>query len=528
MAQILPTLEGVEPVIFYENCELNLRAACKRQCIAVPEGSSKFQSELQHYFDTVILPELTDILADFQYSYPVWYNHLTANQQQEMDRVDPDNLMPRNCSIFCKGEKQLGSTPPPKNRCICAMNSNHKYVLGPVTYALEQYLKNLKGYWGGKNWDDLAKVYDDWRNLDATIIALDIKGCDRSMKQWIKDMIMSPVYKLVEPFVYHVPLDVYKKHAYPQYTKLIAVQYENKSKISLGDATIKGTMLSGDMATKATNTLIVNVLVRFTIETYITREYPGLISCGDDNVSALPPMTPRSLIISAFSRTFYFAKQIENPYSFCYFNHGSGFILKYLQICSNTEDIDFCSTNVFFCENCKTHRVTRKLDRFIKLSPWSASVLSLNKLQRQGYCQNLYTSNLKWMKNLAIFTPLNDFLTYSQVEYYTLEGKQKKILPLTQDEMSWRDSFLPIARHSDLLRQFGKENYYSMLNIGGSIKSCCPVYYNKWLFSHFGLDQYELSVITQQITSAINSYDSPLLLNALKYHNDYVASQCIY
>lgn len=394
----------------------------------VPNPSTAKLKELEIYVDSIILPELADIFYDFHYSFEVWYNHLTADQQLEIDRIQHDTILKRNCSIFCKGEKQQYDNPPPKNRCISALNDNHKYVMGPIIYSMEQYVKKMKGYGGGQNWDDLATTLNDWRNKDYKLIQSDISGMDRSIKMELKNIIFHKIYQLIEQYVYHVPIEVFRVHAYPVRTTMLAKIFTKDGLVDFGHANIEGTVFSGSCDTTLMNTLVTVILNRFTFERTLglhSDDYD--LKCkGDDNMAGVPRHINNYTYVDAFSQNYYFSTQVKNSLANLYGQHGFGLTMKFLQCSDNLDDADFCSTNSFYCYTCKTFRITRRLDRFIELTPWSSAVIPLTQQQRKAYKGNLYLSNLKWMRGLSIFTQLNNRLNTGSTELVGLFGRTKK------------------------------------------------------------------------------------------------------
>jgi len=158
VVQIAPVLKAAPKIVYYDNCMPNLYAAVKRQCTAVCLPDPDMMKQFHTYMLDVILPEWVELLENFHYSYEVWYNHLTRSQQMEIDDIDHDYITSRLVKMFCKAEKQMmDGAELPKNRAISALCAEHKYVLGPLIYALEQYFKKWAGYAGGCNWEQLGK-----------------------------------------------------------------------------------------------------------------------------------------------------------------------------------------------------------------------------------------------------------------------------------------------------------------------------------------------------------------------------------
>lgn len=459
----MPRLDTSSNLIYYDSCKANLYAAVRRQCTATPNPDDEFLDQLQSYFDNTIMPEIAYLLENFHYSFDVWYNHLDAAQQLEIDRIDSDKLETRFANIFCKCEKQeIVNSELPKNRTISAMCGQHKYVMGPVIYALEQYFKNFKGYCGGKTWNDLGLIYDEWLAKGFTkFVQSDISGMDRSVKRRLLAMI-EQIYDLITPFIHHVDFETWKKHAFVTKTQIFANFFEDKFMDSLGFCTVFDKVFSGESSTTWKNTLINIIIIRFICEVLLKllpNEY-GLAGKGDDSGAALPSSISDTEVRTAFYKCYYPAKVTKHSFSPYYLRHGTGLTLKFLSISDTITDGDFCSTNTFYCHICKHHRITRKLDRFINLTPWSDTAHNLTDQQRLAYLHNLYLSNLKWCKGLPIFSQLNDKLRTNVTTKYTLNGKPRKVLPLKPTDKAWFDQMFDakqLALTYKYQQQFGKK-----------------------------------------------------------------------
>jgi hypothetical protein len=526
VVQIAPVLDSSPRIVYYDNCYMNLVAACKRQVIVVPDPSPVMLDRINNYMQQVILPELKELLTDFHYSFEVWYNHLTRDKQLEIDRIETDKITHRDCSIFCKGEKQqITGSEPPKNRCISALCSCHKYVMGPIVYALEQYAKKFKGYCGGKNWTDLGYIYDTWHHRNFMVVQSDISGMDRSVKMPLKRIIFNQIYELLEPYIHHVPIEVYRYHAYPEYTTMVAQQYLDDQRIDHGFASILGTVFSGSCDTTFMNTMMTAILNRFTVEIILAIHVDDYdLTCkGDDSTVALPDVIAPARIHNAYKQVYYFSSLTKYKYTPYYVRHGCGMTLKYLSISYDITDVDFCSTNTFYCGTCKRYRLTRKIDRFIELTCWSNAIVSLPYHQRSAYLQNLYLSNLKWMNGLPLWTQINEWYKTNDFTTYNLMGKKRKTLPLNDIDAAWAKSLFGPNNDAELLSKFGKADYYSMVNQTGDVQPCCASFYYDWLQTKLGLNRTAVDLLASQLSTlrTTDTFNSPLLTDALAYYSNY-------
>jgi len=535
--QITPICKDLNKIIIYKNCIHGLLAAMRRHVTHTVPSNKEFLLKLQNYVDTVIMPEFIELFQNFEYYYEIWYNHLTREQQMEIDDIDLNHITNILVGIFCKSEKQELEDPLnwPKNRSISAINAAWKYVMGPIVYAMEQYIKKMKGYWGGKNWEELGQHYQTAHNKQLfKTIQTDISGMDRSVTNELKQVVMWPFYNYIEQFVHHVDLNTFKKYAYMHEHHLQGNVYEHKMKKTVGSCVIDGTVLSGNMDTKLMNTLPNVILHRYVVEVLlnINKDHYELIVTGDDSVVSLPTYLTNQDIVNAYKQVFIMAKNIDDELKIHYAHHGCGMTLKYLQISENINDADFCSTECFQCNTCNTYRITRKLDRYLKMTPWSTKINNLPVNQQNTYKNQLYIANLEWMDGLPIFRSLNSYLQVTSLNKINLTtGKQKKQLPLTPQMYKWKQMMIDSKmeqRLLELMKHFDKGEAYNMLARKQTINKCCIVAYYDRLFTKLGLTRNMVNSIEFDIENADHEYTSPLLNYGLQYALNLKNKQCYY
>lgn len=552
--QIMPVLRSIPPVIYYESCSANLYAAIRRQVTAVPEPSDQFLDKLETFFYSTIYPEWVEILENFHYSYEVWFNHLDKTQQSRVLNIDFDKMYSRYADIFCKGEKQettytLIEQPIdlilandredlyldyPKTRAISALCEMNKYVMGPVIYALEQYSKNAKGYCGGKSWNELGQMYDVWyMNNWNTLIQTDISGMDRSIKGRLINLSFA-IYELLTPKIHHVPIDVWKFHAFASQTQIKATIFDKTfsktgTKIDLGNCLVNWKVFSGMSATTWLNSFVEIVIKRYVYENLLNldKNSYGLCVKGDDSVAAVPAYIERDRIVEAFRQSYYFADLTKHYLSPLYMRHGSGLTLKFLSISDTLTDSDFISTHCYYCYNCKKHRFTRKIDRFISLTPWSTQAINLNDKNRLKYYQDLYVANGIWCRNLPIFHELNSYLYTGVKGNFTKNtSKSKMKLPLNDNDKVWQDKMFNLSDEEKLrklLSTYERSFAYTQFNFRDtSISQCCADSYKLWLMEKMKLSENEITTIQKQLLNIRTEvYDCDLLtvgLYNLKKH----------
>lgn len=448
LIQIGPIVEEAPKPIIYHMCKATNYCAIKRQATEVTYCDPIVLNQFKIWFERIFLNEIAPLLDTFTYTYEDWFNHLTASQQSPLLGIEATEIPKDNgYEMFVKVEKQLyDNGMAPKNRCICTPNVFHKYVLGPVCYNLESLFKNgVKGYCGGKNWAEMEDIYNlcDTKNLAQTV-QLDGSGFDRTQHYEIKKIVDHAIYKYIAPKIHHVDRETFEFYATPEYRKISL--YENVKmgrynyREPLGHILQRGKVFSGSMDTTLMNTLRMALYNRFVVETVmkINRDDYELICKGDDSCVFLPSNVSESKIRIAFNKIFSTKKTGI---------HGLGQIAKYLKI-GDISDIDFCSTSTFYSAAAQGYKITRKIDRFLALTPWSRKALKMSFNEIKVLRQAIYVGNLAWMKGLPLFTEYND--NYQEdltgISVYTKGGPQKRYEP---------------GLSVDFDRYFTKDEYYS-------------------------------------------------------------------
>jgi hypothetical protein len=547
LQQILPVDVTQADIVYYEACKANLFAATKRQCVAVPKMDQTIFERFKRYYEKIIVPELEELLVDFEYHYNVWFNHLTKEQQEEMQKVydnacddygmfdkDHPSLYDRHVNVFCKAEKQQNDgDKPAKNRCISALNDVNKFVLGPLVFASEQYFKKYKGYCGGKSWEKLGKIFDKWKTLGLNVIGSDISGWDRSQNYQIKELIHHGLYRMFEGKLHHVSKEVYAQHAYANYTRMdIADTIGN----SFGYVIILGNVFSGSNDTTAFNTMTNVIINRFICEELLMLsidEY-DLLCKGDDSEVAIPNRISKNQVIEAYSTVFVDPKVLKSTQLYPTIEHGLGLTCKFIRF-GETTDIDFCSTEVFYCEYCKQHKITRQLKRFLSFTPYSNRILLLPNKLKNVYLKQLGISNEFWMKGLPIFRALNSHLMVgpnSAIHNSMLKPKNSKIL--NADEIKWVNAYLKDDDEdtqkisNELIDQlFGKNEHYSMAARTQNLCSHCHISYRDMLTSKYGITNDDIKSIEDDILNATDFYYSHSLCQLYINMDDYKKSLII-
>lgn len=386
-------------VLVWNNCTRTLFASLKRHLAAVPLPEEK---SLQRFykFAKQVIDELP--LYDFDYSFTQWFNHLTYKQQQELYK-DGELVIPENkpCvyDMFCKREIQLYEEDLPKTRAICGPQPEDKLVLGPITWALEDFMANyLEGYCGGKNWDDLeqqlAQFYDEGYTV---LVQGDGSGFDRTQSHELKE-IDRIIYNAIADKVHHVPVDIFLTKANSRHRKIRGYTFENGKRLIL-KAKVDGTVMSGNPDTTLMNTVRMALYIRFMAhEAGIEAKY---LAKGDDFAIFCRSRKDADLLSVQFDK--YWSPKNANlnrPY-------GLGLVLKFLTIGDYTT-FDFCSTHLICDFEHGKFKIVRQWDRIINQGAYSQSMLSMSGYEKHLHIKALCQTMQAWSLDMKFY---KDYLT---------------------------------------------------------------------------------------------------------------------
>lgn len=527
LVQVLPLLDGGCDTIFYDACVGNLYSAVKRQCIEVTQPEPIMLANFLDWYSRIFDDEIVPILDDFEYCEFAWYNGLTAGQQKEIDDANcfekanttqEGELSKRFYSMFCKREKQLvdDHNKNPKNRCICAPNAEYKYVMGPVVARLDIVFRKFKGYCAGKSWEEMEQVYNDRasRGLTKTVEG-DGSGFDRTQTHELKTVERQIyMYLLDAGKIHHVGYDVFKFHVEQEWHKIyvthkeVGVGYVNF--VDLGHVSVRGTVLSGSMDTTFANTLRMALYNRYVAEEYLNlsdSEY-DIDAKGDDFALFVDPSVLNSDIKNAYYSVF--SKQKTGVY-------GLGQILKFLKI-GEIDTLDFCSTDVFWSESQNSYKIVRQLSRFIQLTGWSHTVLSLTREDREQYLHALYEANRFWMKDLPIFSEYNDLMKQN---IFT-KAKPKKG-PIRKVRYTEKSHLYGVKyKHALTLLTYSSDDYYAFADRISNKENCATDYRNH-LIKHYNLADTEIDFIQEVLSNCKDGsafYLCQPLIDAFDYKKD--------
>jgi len=427
--QISPVFQGefsdFKPLM-YHSCASTSWMAMLRQIGRVPLPN--IDKDFDNYAQQILKELFKCHMPEFKRMYTKWFNHLTGPQQKNYGQFDTfitkplpwhKVLLKNIYSLFVKQERQMCHSECPKNRCISNPDMVKKFIMGAVCYALEEFFaKYLSGYCGGKNTEEIAAFIEDAMALGFTkTIQGDASAYDSTQHLSSKESVDFFIYKVVAPYISHVPIDVFLRCA----TAPTATFKLERNKDPFFSFTQKGTVQSGNSDTTLMNTVRMVLYIRYCMYLAgqeINVDYK-LLAKGDDFVVLCRHQLKNKHVISAFYTVF---SPIFTPNSKTNFYHGLGMILKFLKI-GDINDFDFCSTHCFERRD-GTVRIMRQLERFISLSPYSESVTKFqNPLDRGLICYRIAEAALQWAEGLPIYDVYYRKMLsfYEKYKYHTLK-----------------------------------------------------------------------------------------------------------
>jgi len=531
LKKILPIVTELNPVLIYDNCKANIYTAIKRDSLGVTKPERRCVDLFIKYYDKIFDEEIAPLLDGFEYDFNSWYNHLNVKQQKNLKQVDFKFLKKRRYKMFCKAEKQevTSNDKAPKNRCICGPNEEYKYVMGPVVHRLEAiFKKKFKGYCSGKNWSDRETDLNNRRRAGLRRVAQgDGSAFDRSQDHELK-YVERKIYNYLADhgYIRHVDVDVFLQHALakmvPIHADFMVKHGKHVYMESLGFINKTGGVQSGNCDTSFANTLRMVMYNRFVMEEYLHLEPQayGLDCAGDDFAAFLPMTVSVEQAVEAYLQVFVQTKTPGVP------EFGNlGQVLKFLKF-SDIDGVDFCSTETYWSPRVQSYKITRRLDRFFTLTPYSRQALSMSHEEQRDYLLQLHESNLSWMRGLPILSEYNDLLRVFAHRQGTTKpvkvknGRSAIILPTTAHfDKLYLDSSL--ERFKALENALGSDDAYAFRD-RVSDKTDTELDYRDYLRDQYGLSRGEQYLLQRQLSSLVESSPGqevslPLLRHAIDH-----------
>jgi hypothetical protein len=368
--KLLPTPSCYnKSAMIYNNCLRTTFAAFKRQCKLVPKPDKQVLDEYIDFVRKFYSIYIERLLDDFDYSYNQWFNKNTKPKQDDLtgpeisrliDQCQYDIVLEVVHNLFCKIEKQ---EPGGKNRAISAIIQIVKYIMGPVTWRVEETLGTTKLYCGKKNADDDSNIYTKMMKANKKVVEGDGSGFDQTQHMELK-YIDRLIYNKVKEKVWHVNKETFINTCVTPIKTLNGDFYINKKKRSFIHGQLYGTVFSGSSDTTLMNTVRMTTYNLFTLYKAglfnFQPDYQGLHK-GDDFVEFVNHDENADQITQTYYK--YWAKKGEKVYS-----KGIGQIIKIIEVLP-IEKSSFCSCIVIKSKD-KLYFV-RDPKRMVRFAPFA-------------------------------------------------------------------------------------------------------------------------------------------------------------
>lgn len=430
---------GERDAIMYNSCKRCVLAAAKRQMKAAPTPDNKTANDFYNYAVRKIDEYLGDQLNNFGYSFGQWYNHLSADKQLQMDNVvkelqmhdegiDLDGIKNGDVELhrildastkaiqrlshyeaICKAELQ---GPDGKPRMVCKIPMITKFVMGPITWKLEDLCTKLVPcYCGGMNLQQMAEKINHYIDLGFTQVAQgDGSAFDNTQDIKLKNIDRYIYNKIPDHAIHHVHPDLFRMVS-NQYYKIMDVLHRNpitKRIEKLLSYAVLGTVFSGDCDTTLMNTL------RMGLYNMYTNEKAGLkfgedficFSKGDDFT-----VMYKNYITLEQVESIYKARWLRKPSKNAanvadYRIFGLGQILKFIDL-GPPKIFEFCSLKAFYIDHKDHIYLTRNPEKLTELGRYSRKIKNRDDygaaiyMLEQAISLEASYSQIKYMMDVA-------------------------------------------------------------------------------------------------------------------------------
>lgn len=422
-------------------CRHTTLAAAKRQMKAAPIPDPQVADDFVQHSMNIIKQEMGEQLSNFGYSVVDWMNHLNTTKQHALEHVinyykgDITNIPKKELSAIrklhytgiLKEELQPNDGKP---RMVCSIPQKTKYIMGPITWALEEIAQDhLQGYCGGQNLTQMADKINHYLALGFTkIYEGDGSSFDNTQDVSLKQIDRN-IYQMIEDKVYHVPKKEFHDVSQALYKTMDIEYINNGKKKPLLTYKILGTVFSGDCDTTLMNT------IRMVMYNRYVNDKAGLVfgrdyvcfSKGDDFTLMYKPYVTRDQIHKIYYK--YFLDSVPDPSQPQSCIYGIGQVLKFLEG-GDASTIKFCSLRAWFLTpNENKIYLTRDTSKFLTISKYSRKTKNYTLLQKIIYLRDIaYSLEVNYPK-------IKYFLFIAQM-YRTLADKIQQQTGITNTKLN--------------------------------------------------------------------------------------------
>ncbi len=419
LRKLLPTNEFMNDVTCYPSCPRILFTAFMRQLRQPVNAPNQDTGTIQRYTQfcqKFFLNKIEPLLQNFTYHIEAWINHLeTYNKQIE---VMPYYLAFKRgiksghswyddtYTLFAKKEKQIvevegSNVKMPKCRAISSCPPNLKWILGPITIALEKLLHGkLHGYKmringePAKTWQQQEETYNmKYSEGMQTNIDIDGSAWDSTQVTHMKTLPRLIYNYLADnDLVKHVDVDLFTNIVNKQNRRLVAKSYINKRTVNIFSAIVDETMFSGSPGTTLENTVANLSVTHFIMEELNIPEDAYELSCSGDDTQLL--IKHEYLKTDIQQRIMQYWQQL-------------GLMPKYVKV-GGYDTITYCSTNVIPYKDKETRqqkfKIVRALNRMNPLGHWTTECNNYSAQNLKHYYIQLAKGYEYWANNMPFYS----------------------------------------------------------------------------------------------------------------------------
>lgn len=429
--KILPSDELDEDAMAYGSCYHTVFAAAKRQIKSAPEPDPDMARDFVKFAISTIEKEVGPELDNFGYSYSQWYNRLPLSKQKKIQqvkdilehksntltltdaeyekfiRINPEtHELDPHYEAICKVEIQNLDGKP---RMVCSIPQVIKYVMGPVTWMLEDIFgHHLRGYCGGKNLQEMADMINDYAARGMTkVVEGDGSGFDNSQDVLLKE-VDRYIYNRISRSIHHVDstipniLDV--TQSYYKTMDVIALDPKSRKKKDLLSYSVLGTVFSGDCDTTLANTIRMALYNRYAMESQglqFGHQYV-CFSKGDDFTLMFDPAAVSQQTIEDNYWRCFLPKPKGDEKLFDNRKYGLGQICKFLEF-GELDSIKFCSLQAYYKNKEHTQvYLSRNPEKYYGLSNYSRKTKTMGLAELANYLYDQATALIKMYPHIYI------------------------------------------------------------------------------------------------------------------------------
>lgn len=430
-----------DEIMCYAPCKHTIFAAAKRQIKSAPTPEQSVLNEFIEYSKNLIEYYLKDHLNNFGYSYADWFNHLPLQKQLNMQKVK--NLLMKDEELLIDGEEfkklikmhyqgicKIELQPiDGKPRMVCSIPDIIKFVMGPITWHLEEIFANhFPGYCGGKNLTEMSEEINKYIDLGfIKVVEGDGSAFDNTQDINLKE-IDRYIYRRILSKVYHVDKELFNNISQSYYKCMDIQDRDPKTKKLKTIMTyyVLGTVFSGDCDTTLANTIrmaLYNHFVNYKMGLQFGIDYV-LFSKGDD-FTVMYKSYVNDLLINQYYN-IYFLEASKDPSIVDDRIYGLGQVCKFLHI-GDVTSFTFCSLRAWIIDSYGHITLTRDPSKLYNLGKYSRKTKCYNIQQRIKYYLTQALALRASYQGIHVFDTYAEAFIREAHKLYNLSSKQKQI-----------------------------------------------------------------------------------------------------